>query len=586
MGVVFRAHDPHLDRFVAVKALLPSYAASTSAHERFVREARAAAQFAHDHVVPIYQVGEDRGVPFLAMQLLEGESLERRLQHQRVLPAAEIMRIGREAAEGLAAAHARGLVHRDIKPANLWLERDRGRLKLLDFGLAQAARAEMRLTQPGAVVGTPGFMAPEQAAGQPLDGRCDLFSLGCVLYLAATGQRPFQGPDVISALVAAATEHPPPPAELNPALPPALSDLIMALLAKDPKDRPASAGAVVDAIRAIEGDVTEELPSNLPAADRKAQAAQGKAAPKGPVWRRGWFLGAGAALVLGAAAVIAVLRFSGLEENPGLDQTPAVKPGPRSHEKLPVVQADVQRAQDHVRQGRAFLRNGRQGKALVEFNEALQLDPESPAAYANRGRTYFILGKAKQALADLDRAIRLNPRPPGPYLNRARVYAQLGKFDQALADFDRVVRLRPRSFEALTSRGYTHFLKKDYDRALPDLNRALRLNPSFSSAYNNRGLVYLAKGQNDRAVADFTDAIRTNPGFSLPYVNRARTYLKQDKDSQALADLNEVLRRHPRFALGYFFRSKVYAKQGNRARSDADRAEAVRLDPGIGTRKR
>src|SRR5207253_1657979 len=127
----------------------------------FLREAQAGAAVEHDHIVHIYQVGEDRGVPFIAMQLLKGESLHGRLEREGQLPPAEVLRLGREIAEGLAAAHERGLIHRDVKPGNLWLEGPRGRAKILDFGLARAA-AGASLTQSGAIVGTPAYMAPEQ----------------------------------------------------------------------------------------------------------------------------------------------------------------------------------------------------------------------------------------------------------------------------------------------------------------------------------------------------------------------------------------------------------------------------------------
>src|SRR5262249_41724395 len=159
--------------------------------ERFLREARSAAALQHDNVVPILQVGEDGGVPFIAMPLLEGESLEARLLREGTLPVDEVVRVGLEAAEGLAGAPGKGLVHRDANPANLWLEAPSGRVKLLDFGLARAAegggaRGLEALTQEGAVCGSPGFMSPEQINGGRVDHRTDLFSLGCVLYGAAT----------------------------------------------------------------------------------------------------------------------------------------------------------------------------------------------------------------------------------------------------------------------------------------------------------------------------------------------------------------------------------------------------------------
>jgi WD40 repeat protein len=251
MGVVFRAEDPQLARLVALKAMLPTLAASESARQRFLREARAAAAIKHDHIVTIYQVGEDRGVPFLAMEFLEGESLDARLQREGKLPLAEVLRIGREIALGLAAAHKRELIHRDIKPANVWLEGETGRVKILDFGLARAVGQENQLTQQGAIVGTPAYMAPEQAQGQSVDPRSDLFSLGCVLYRIATGEPPFRGTDMVSTLLAVVTEEPRLPHDVVPGLPPALSELILRLLAKAPEDRPASAQVVAEALERV-----------------------------------------------------------------------------------------------------------------------------------------------------------------------------------------------------------------------------------------------------------------------------------------------------------------------------------------------
>ena len=165
-------------------------------------------------------MGEDRGVPFLAMQMLQGETLENRLTRAGGrLPLAEVLRVGREVAEGLAAAHARGLIHRDIKPANVWLEQGRGRVRIVDFGLARGSEPDAQFTQAGAVIGTPAYMAPEQAAGDAVDARSDLFSLGSVLYRAATGEPPFGGKDTLSVLNALATRTPTPPHRIVPSLP-------------------------------------------------------------------------------------------------------------------------------------------------------------------------------------------------------------------------------------------------------------------------------------------------------------------------------------------------------------------------------
>jgi serine/threonine protein kinase len=142
-----------------------------------------------DHIVTIHHVGEDRGIPYLSMEFLEGEPLDQRLNRDRKLPLADVLRKGREMAEGLAAAHNRGLIHRDIKPANVWLEGEKSRVKILDFGLARAATDAAHLTQSGAIVGTPAYMSPEQGKGKGVDYRCELFSLGCVLYRIAMARR-------------------------------------------------------------------------------------------------------------------------------------------------------------------------------------------------------------------------------------------------------------------------------------------------------------------------------------------------------------------------------------------------------------
>jgi len=264
MGVVFRAEDARLHRSVALKILKPGLAASDSARRRFLREAQGVAAIEHDNIVSVYQVDEYRSIPFLAMPLLKGETLAARLKREGKLPVSEVARLGRETAEGLAAAHARLLIHRDVKPGNIWLEADTGRVKLLDFGLARTVGDDLPVTGPGAVMGTPCYMAPEQARGDELDVRCDLFSLGAVLYQASTGTLPFRQTTPSAALE---WVHPTAPHDLDPQIPSALSDLVMALLAKDRAERPPSACAVGQALKAIEheADVERWDPSLRPA---------------------------------------------------------------------------------------------------------------------------------------------------------------------------------------------------------------------------------------------------------------------------------------------------------------------------------
>jgi serine/threonine protein kinase len=260
MGVVFAAEDPQLKRPIALKAIRPALATNSGARQRFRQEAQRMAALTHDHILAIHHIGEDRGVLFLAMPLLQGESLEDRLRRQSPLPLAEVLRIGRETALGLAAAHERGVIHRDVKPANLWLEAPTRRVKILDFGLARLVEDDTGLTSSGAIVGTPSYMAPEQVEGQ-VDSRADLFSLGCVLYRMVTGRLAFPGRTRAEILQAIATQNPDPPRQINPATPDWLDRLIERLLSKNRAARPDSAATVVQALEEIERDAVISQPA-------------------------------------------------------------------------------------------------------------------------------------------------------------------------------------------------------------------------------------------------------------------------------------------------------------------------------------
>jgi serine/threonine protein kinase len=279
MGVVFLAEDINLKRTVALKVMLPSRAQKASSRERFLREARAMAKIEDDHIVAFFEVGEDRGIPFMAMQLLKGLTLRSFLEKREHVPLAleQILKLGREIAKGLTAAHAAGLIHRDITPANIWLDASAGgRVKILDFGLAWADSPDPRLTRVGGIIGTPSFMAPEQAGGGKIDGRADLFSLGVVLYRLCTGKMPWRKPDAISTIAAIARENPVPVREVNPEVPASLSRLVMKLLAKKPEDRPESAWAVVQSIQAIEREQAESRREKVQPAPAPIQVVERK----------------------------------------------------------------------------------------------------------------------------------------------------------------------------------------------------------------------------------------------------------------------------------------------------------------------
>src|SRR5262245_57569356 len=247
MGVVLRAFDDKLHRVVAIKVLAPQLAASGSARQRFVREARAAAAVTHDNVIALHAVEDQGPVPYLVMQLIHGSTLQEKLDRTGPLQPKEVLRIGLQIADGLAAAHRHGLVHRDIKPANILLENGIERVKITDFGLARAAD-DASLTQSGIVAGTPAYMSPEQAGGGKVDHRSDLFSLGSLLYALCAGHPPFRAETTMAVLKRVCEETPRPLCESNPEIPDWLGAIIARLHAKDPAGRFQTAAEVAEVL--------------------------------------------------------------------------------------------------------------------------------------------------------------------------------------------------------------------------------------------------------------------------------------------------------------------------------------------------
>jgi hypothetical protein len=249
MGLVLKAFDTVLHRTVAIKVLAPQLAASEKAQRRFLREARAAAGINHPNVVTIHAVDEQGGLPYLVMEFVPGVTLRQRIRQGKPFDLASLLRIGAQVAAGLAAAHQHGVIHRDIKPTNIMLEDGIERVKITDFGLALVIMDISKITSLGLAVGTPAYMSPEQVAGEPLDPRSDLFSLGCVLYSMVTGKSPFQGNHALEVARKVTDLVPRPLQECAPAIPRFLSDLVARLLAKRPADRYQSAEEVRDLLQ-------------------------------------------------------------------------------------------------------------------------------------------------------------------------------------------------------------------------------------------------------------------------------------------------------------------------------------------------
>ncbi len=267
MGVVLKGFQKELNRFVAVKVLAPHLATSGAARRRFAREAQATAAIVNPHVMAIHAVNANTKLPYLVMPFVACESLQQRLDRQGPLDVKDVLRIGLQAASGLAAAHAQGLVHRDVKPANILLETSVERVMLTDFGLARAVD-DATLTRSGIIAGTPQYMSPEQANGDAIDHRSDLFSLGSVLYAMCTGRPPFRAETTFGVLRRIRETAPRPIREINADIPDWLERIVLKLLSKDPASRFATATDVATLLEQCLAHVQQPTTVELPEACR------------------------------------------------------------------------------------------------------------------------------------------------------------------------------------------------------------------------------------------------------------------------------------------------------------------------------
>ena len=336
MGIVWKARDPDLQRTVAIKVLAPHLAESPVARRRFLREARAAAAISHPNVLTIHSVEEEQETPYLVMEYVSGLSLKEFITRRTMLDFVEVIRLSAQIAQGLAAAHACGVIHRDIKPGNVMLHKGGTRARLTDFGLARAAFDNSELTSADQAVGTPAYMSPEQVRGETVDVRSDLFSLGCLMYALVSRVSPFQGRSSAETVHRILDVTPLPLLTVEPTTPAGYSDVVMKLVAKKPDDRYQSAQEVSEILQRVlvqlnqapSDQLVQVLSQHLPSSSENAVSTENdKPEPPG---RSSWALvGGGLLALLGALLLSSFWKTNGpAPSNPGGAETNSASVGP------------------------------------------------------------------------------------------------------------------------------------------------------------------------------------------------------------------------------------------------------------------
>jgi tetratricopeptide (TPR) repeat protein len=570
MGVVFRAKDPALDRDVAIKVML-HLGDDPQDLERFRREARATARLRHPSIVALHTVGNHEGRPYLVMDLVEGESLHARVERDGPLPPREAAQLIATLAEALAYAHAQGVIHRDVKPANVLLD-ERGAPLVTDFGLARREGEDQQLTHTGEIVGTPAYMSPEQAGGEPGQAgpASDVYGLGATLYELLTGRPPFLADTLIEVFAAIVTEPPEPPRSLRPEVPPELESICLRCLAKEPADRLPSAAALAEALRRFLDPKAARVAAGPAASAAPAATPSFMASPWAPLAALGLL-----ALVAGGWAQTSLLLSDERAERRAaealLDElgiAGGVALDPEEAELLTLA---------YAMRGDILRRAGEWELALSDYDRYLDAEPEAVQALMNRADVKIKLGDEAGALEDLNRVLELDETRARAYRDRAGLRVALHRdFEGALADSSRAIELDGTDAGAFVNRGSARFNLGDMAGAEADCRRALKLNPDQTEAIYNLGLALAAQGELEEAEPLFTRALQVAESPRL-LLHRAIARVRLERPKDAIADLDRALELDPALARGYAERGYAWEQLELRERAEADWNRALEL---------
>jgi tetratricopeptide (TPR) repeat protein len=590
MGAVYLAHDPELDRPVALK--VPKLA-GPDAEERFLREARAAAAVSHPNLCPVYDAGRTDGVLYLAMAYVPGPTLTEVLRQDGPLPPARCAAIAAGVARGMAEAHRHGIVHRDLKPGNILLNR-RGEPVVTDFGLVLRAGVrdgtaepaatvdhDPRLTQSGVLMGTPAYMPPEQARGEldRIGPASDVYALGAILFELLTGRPPFPTTPLLEMVRQIENQPAPPPSAVRRGVPPGLDAVCQRAMAKDPASRLASMDLFAEAL-----------------------------APFAAGPRRRWARVAVATAALVLLAVAAVVFYVATDNG-----TVEV----RLSDPAADVQVSVDGNEIRLTEGGRVtkLRSGPHGlevkgqgfetvtrlfkvtrgeKTVVEVKLIPPAKSEQPtkagppplppdrarlAGLLVRGRQLIRQGRFGDVGPVADEALKIDPESPGALALRATFRASQHDVVSARADAEAALKLNPETYRALFIRAYLNAEDGKYDESIADLTAALRLDPTDPAAWANRATSYFRKGEYRQAIADAARAIDLGTTQEHPYLNRGAASACLGDYPKALADYDAAYKIGPSKLQVLIQRSAVHAKAGNAEKAAADWAEARKLDP-------
>ncbi len=549
MGIVFRAHQTDPKRNVALKVLRSD---DPQQGERFLREVELAARLVHPSILPVFEVGEEDGHRFFTMELIEGKPLDSWLAED-VPPMSRKVEVLRDVARAVQHAHEQKVVHRDVKPSNILVDRE-GHAWVTDFGIAREMDVPSTLTGTGLAVGTPCYMSPEQALGDParIDARCDVYGLGAVLYEALTGRPPFSGKTEVEIIEKVLHEDLTPPRDVAPEVPLDLERIVLKAMDKEPEVRYASAAEFAD-------DLQRFLRGEPVLAD-----------PGGPLYRRWRRLKKNKPLAA-ALVVFAVLVVVG--------EVIFLTQYDRLHdEKAAIAQREAQRAEARNAYERGLLARG---KAAVEaFTAAITADPSFTEALFERGKARIATGEYDKAVADLSQAISQQAEMAYAYYWRGVIRQDyFDRPEEARQDFEQAARLDPESDLGLLAQGALLEAQGKPAEAEERYSQAIERAPKSALGYQRRAKVRIGLGKIDDAVTDSRHALQIDPASAPALHNLAVALSQHGKFDEAIEALTKAIALNPRNPLHYHSRGVAKHQKKEFKAAIQDYSHAIALDP-------
>jgi tetratricopeptide (TPR) repeat protein/tRNA A-37 threonylcarbamoyl transferase component Bud32 len=577
-GIVYLAHDTLLDRRVAIKELTITTQTDEVAFKRFIQEARAAGGLNHPHIVTVYALKVIEANVYLVMEYLAGGSLRALLEKRGPLPVEEAVHIAADVCEGLAAAHAKGIVHRDVKPENVLLTED-GRAKIGDFGIARVPQAMggYTMTRTGFQPGTLPYMSPEQVRGQQVDERSDVYGVGVVLYEMLTGRhyvdaealerqaQEIAGSNVMlfqarlyELLAEAICEREPEDVcRVRPDVPRWVVEIVAAVLAKRVEERP-TAGELARALRS--GEAVRF--------DREAypDAVDVTPAELEYLTLRGMIHARDGRLDKAIREFQAVLRINPDDAEAhcylGVAHAQQGQLDEAIREFHAALRINPNYAKAHSYLGLAYYQQARLDEAIREHQAALRINPNLADAHLNLGAAYTQQGRLDEAIREYQVALRINLDYAEAHFNLGLAFVEQGRLDEAIREYQAALRINPDYAEAHHSLGSAYALQGRPDDEIREYQAALRINPNYANAHINLGLAYLQRGCLDDAIREWQAALRINPNLAKVHYNLGMAYEQQARLNEAVHEYQVALRINPDDANAHFILSWAYRKQG------------------------